>query len=248
VSRTDASGIDNLAGWLTPIVSRVCLDMLRSRRSLGELPLPAVDARRMTDGQLDPEQQAALDDTVAGALYVVLDRLTPAERVAVVLHDLFGISVQEISRTLERTPAAARQLASRARRRMRRCRRRRAGGPGASAAGARWFPRAARDGDIDGLLHVLAPDVVCRLDHAATALNDVPARIEGATNVASTVAGRAQTARTALIDSDLGIAVQSEQRTALVLRVTMDKRRIAAIEAIGDPATSMLSRVAFLGP
>src|SRR5512138_3176018 len=161
--RSDAAAIDHLGAWLTTVVSRVCLDMLRTRQSRREAPMdPQVAATVRVEGA-DPESEAALADSVGVALLVVLDTLTPAERLAFVLHDLFDMPFVEIGAIVGRTPDAAKQLASRARRRVR-------GSPAPSVAGrarqrevVEAFLRAARAGDLDGLLAVLDPDAVIRI-------------------------------------------------------------------------------------
>ena len=171
LGRSDTSGVENLGGWLTTVVARVCLDMLRSRKARREEPLgahvPEPIANR--EGGTDPEREAILADSVGLALLVVLDRLAPAERLAFVLHDMFAVPFDEIARIVGRTPTAARQLASRARRRVR----------GASTAPATDLTRqrdvvdaflaALRSGDFDALLAVLDPDVVVRADEGARA-------------------------------------------------------------------------------
>src|SRR5258707_1958458 len=169
LNRTDTSTVENLGGWLTTVVSRVCLDMLRSRKSRREEPIGAqVTEPSFARGQgADPEGEAMLADSVGVALLVVLDALTPAERLVFVLHDLFAMPFDEIGSIVGRSPAAAKQLASRARRRVR-------GSPTPSDAGrarqrevVEAFLRAARAGDIEGLLAVLDPDAVVRIDAAA---------------------------------------------------------------------------------
>src|SRR5262249_42291732 len=166
LARTDAAAVDNLGGWLTTVVGRVCLDMLRARRARREdyvgtwMPEPIVTAE---DGA-DPEQQALLADSVGLALLVVLETLTPAERLAFVLHDMFGVPFEEVAPIVERSPAAARQLASRARRRVRGA----APTPDPDLNRQREvveaFLAASRAGDFDALLEVLDPDVVFRVD------------------------------------------------------------------------------------
>lgn len=234
--RTDVSAVDNLRGWLTTVVSRLCLDLLRSRSSRREdTGDPGTVAGDAASDRPGPEQEAALADAVGGALLVVLERLTPPERVAFVLHDLFGVGFDEIARTVDRTPAAARQLASRARRRVRGStpldqpdleRQRRV---------VDAFLRAARDGVLDELVAVLAPDVVFRADAAAAALADGPARVVGATAVAATFAGRARAARAALIDGSIGVVVAPGGRLVVILEVTIEDGRIVGIDAVADP-------------
>jgi RNA polymerase sigma-70 factor (ECF subfamily) len=237
LSRSDTSGVANLGGWLTTVVARVCLDMLRSRRELREEPLeaeildPIVDP---ADGG-DPEHEALLADSMGAALQVVLDTLTPAERLAFVLHDLFDMPFDEIARIAGRSPEAARQLASRARRRVR----------GGTAAQEPDLPRqrevvdaflaASRSGDFDALLAVLDPDVVFRADQAA-ALAGSPAEIRGAAAVAKQFVGRARAAQPALIDGAVGLSVARQGRLFLVLRLTIANGKIVAIDAVADPA------------
>jgi len=183
LSRSDADAIENLGGWLTTVVSRVCLDMLRSRTSRKEeaLQVDVAAASVNRSGRSDPEQETLLADSIGAALLIVLDRLDPAERLAFVLHDMFAISFDEISSILGRSPEAARQLASRARRRVQ----------GASTVRKTSlieqrrvvdaFLGALRRGDFEGLVAVLDPDVVVRIDEAA-ARPAGPREIRGARN------------------------------------------------------------------
>ena len=201
LSRADISAVDNLGGWLTTVVSRVCLDMLRSRRSRREESLTdgAPDVTAEYAAGADPERQAVLADSIGPALLVVLDTLTPPERLAFVLHDMFAVPFDEIARIVERTPAAARQLASRARHRVH------GADVTTNADSARRhevvsaFIAAARDGDFDELLTLLDPDVVLRADAAAVeaaAANqaagapDLSSLLRGAPTVAKALAGR----------------------------------------------------------
>ncbi len=169
LSRSDTSKIENLGGWLTTVVARVCLDMLRSRQSRREEPLAmhVPDPIVSREGEIDPEQEAELSDSVGLALLVVLETLTPAERIAFVLHDVFAVPFEEIAGVVERTPTAARQLASRARRRVQGV----GAAPDADLASQREvveaFLAASRGGDFDALLAVLDPDVVVRVDDGA---------------------------------------------------------------------------------
>ncbi|MEU6507736.1 sigma-70 family RNA polymerase sigma factor [Streptomyces sp. NPDC046942] len=227
LNRSDTSAVDNLGGWLTTVVGRVCLDMLRSRRTRGEQPLdtwqPAVSAGP------DPAQDALLADSVGTALLVVLDQLTPAERLAFVLHDLFGVPFEEVGGILGRTPAAARQLASRGRRRVR----------GADApetdlvrqrAVVDAFLAAARDGDFDGLLAVLDPDVLARGEAGTT----IGAR--GVASGAKSFAHLAATSRPVLVDGATGLVRYAEGRLERVLTFTFVADRIATIDVVTDPA------------
>ena len=246
LSRADTSDVENLGGWLTTVVARVCLDMLRSRRSRREEPL-GDSAPDVTVGQaagIDPERQAVLADSIGPALLVVLDSLTPPERLAFVLHDMFAVPFDEIAPIVERSPAAARQLASRARRRVQ----------GADVAtdtdqGRRQevvtaFIAAARDGDFDGLLTLLDPDVVLRADaaavEAATANQAAGAPtlsslVRGAPTVAKAFAGRARGAQRALIDGAPGAVWAPGGQPRAVFDFLIIDGRIIAIEVLADP-------------
>jgi RNA polymerase sigma-70 factor (ECF subfamily) len=232
LSRAETDGIGNLGGWLTTVVARLCLDMLRARKSRREEPLTR-HVPEPAAGPADSERDALLADSVGLALLVVLDKLAPAERVAFVLHDMFDLPFEEIAAIVGRSPATTRQLASRARRRVR-------GGTAADADTDRQrdlidaFLAASRNGDLAGIIAVLAPDVVFRGDAAAVRLGGA-AELRGASAVAETFKGRAQAARTALIDGAPGIAVAPRGRLLLVLALTMADDKIVAIEAIADP-------------
>ncbi len=232
LSRADASAIDNLGGWLTTVVARICLDMLRSRTSRREEVLDGHPATSGDDGP-DPEQEAVLADSVGLALLVVLGALEPAERVAFVLHDLFAVPFDEIALILGRSPAAARQLASRARNRVQ-------GTPAVPEADLSRqravvdaFLSASREGDFEALVALLDPDAVFRPDAALAA--GEPAELRGAATIAKQFAGRAVLARTALVDGRAGIVVAPRGQLLLVIGVTFRGDRIAALEAIADP-------------
>ncbi len=237
LSRSDTNTISNLGGWLTTVVARVCLNMLHARKSRREESLEASVPEAVTDGEResDPEQEMELSDSVGLALLVVLDTLAPAERLAFVLHDIFAVPFDEIAPLVERSEAAARQLASRARRRVRG----RASIQDADLAASREvveaFLTAARTGNFDALLAVLDPDVVLRHDPGA-----VPAgagsSIRGAAAVASHFAGRAQAARAALVDGSVGVVVALHGRLLGVLDLLIRGGKITAITAISDPA------------
>jgi RNA polymerase sigma-70 factor (ECF subfamily) len=227
LDRAGPDGIGNLEGWLTTVVGRVCLDMLRSRTSRREAPLaepPAAPAP-------GPEQEAELADSVGLALIVVLETLSPAERLAFVLHDLFGVTFDEIAPIVGRSPDAARQLASRARRRVRASNF--APRAGASRDLVDAFLRAARGGEVETLLTLLDPDVRFRSSDGAE-------QVHGAPEVARFFAGRAQCARPALIDGVLGVAVlAADGRPWILLQLTEAEGRIAALEAVmGSPVAS----------
>ncbi|MFI6008104.1 sigma-70 family RNA polymerase sigma factor [Streptomyces sp. NPDC051243] len=237
VSRSDTTRVDNLGGWLTTVVGRVCLDMLRSRRSRAEEPLdaaappPAAPTALASTTVPDPEQDVLLADSVGVALLVVLDTLTPAERLAFVLHDLFGVSYDEVAAVVDRTPTAARQLASRARRRVQ--------GVDASEAGPAGqrrqrevvdaFLAAAREGDFEGLLDVLDPDVVARTEVAVTTGAAAVAR------GAATFGPLGGAGRAALVDGVPGLVVLAEGRVVRALRFAFVRDRIAVIDIVTDP-------------
>ena len=238
VSRADTRDVENLRGWLTTVTSRVCLDMLRSRKSRGEESLGAHEpepegARRH---ERNPEEEALLGDSVSVALMIVLDQLAPAERVAFVLHDMFDLTFDEIAPILRRSPVATRQLASRARRRIR-------GAPPVPESTRRRqrevveaFLRASREGDIEGLVAVLDPDVVVRGDAAAVRLGGEP-ELVGASAVAESFRGRARAAIVGLIDGEVGVHVPVNGRMLLVLQIAFaDDGRIAAIDAVAEQA------------
>ena len=240
LSRTDASRVDNLRAWLTTVVGRVCLNMLRSRRVRREesldvhLPEPVV--RLEANG--DPEEQAVLADSVGLALLVVLDTLTPAERLAFVLHDMFGVPFTEIGPIVGRSPTAARQLASRARRRVRN----EAPAPDADLGLQRKvvdaFVAAARDGDFEALLRVLDPDVVVRADRGALGPR-APRVVRGAravAEVAVSFARLAPSARPAVVNGAAGVLVVRDGRPYSVLSFAIRGGKILAIDIMADPA------------
>jgi len=233
LSRAGTSGVENLSGWMTTIVARVCLDMLRSRSSRREEPA-AQDAPISGEQGIDPEQEAVLADSVGLALLVVLDVLAPAERLAFVLHDMFGVPFEEIATIAGRSPAAARQLASRARRRVQGT----ATVSQVDLARQRQvvdaFLAASRAGDFDALLGVLDPDVVMWSDGVATLAG--PSELRGAPEVAAHFLGRATLARPALVNGALGVVVAPRGRLFLVLSLTIVGSKIAVIESIADPA------------
>ena len=232
LARSDADEIGNLGGWLTTVVARVCLDMLRSRKSKREEPLgPQVPEPAVSSAST--EQEAEMAESVGLAVLVVLQTLAPAERIAFVLHDMFDLPFDEIAPIVGRTPAAARQLASRARRRVQGAER-----PDETELTRKQkivdaFLVAARGGDLQGLLAVLDPNVVFRADDAAARLGDAR-ELRGADAVARSFLGRAQTARSALIDGALGVVVAPNGRLLLVLNVTITRGKIAAINAVAD--------------
>jgi RNA polymerase sigma-70 factor (ECF subfamily) len=240
--RADTSVVDNFAGWLTTIVARVCLDTLRERKSRREVP---VDAEAETLPAADnPEQEKLVADSVGVAMLVVLETLTPAERVAFVLHDIFNVSFDEIAPVVGRSPAAARQLASRGRRRVQ-------GAPAQPEAdrarlrevvGA--FLAASRSGDFAALLAILDPDIVLRAD--ATAVEASVARagrgvpvlareIRGRDAVANIFRGRARAALPALMDGDAGLVFASGRQPRMLVDFVLENGRIIEISLIADP-------------
>jgi RNA polymerase sigma-70 factor, ECF subfamily len=235
LSRSGADGVDNLGGWLTTVVSRVCLDVLRSRRSRREEPL--ADDRpepAAADDRVDPEREAVLADSLGPALLVVLDALAPAERLAFVLHDVFAVPFDEIGAVLDRSPAAARQLASRARRRVR------GAEPVPEVDRARHravvaaFLAASRSGDFAALVDLLDPDVEARAD-AATVASGAEQLVRGPDAVARTFAGRARAARLALVDGDPGLVWLQGGQPRVVFAFTVVDDRVVAIDLLSDP-------------
>jgi len=240
LSRSDAAGVENLRAWLTTVVARVCLDMLRSRTSRREEPLGAHVPEPIVSPEagLDPEHEALLADSVGLALLVVLETLAPAERLAFVLHDMFAVPFDEIAPIVSRSPAAARQLASRARRRVQGA----APVPDVDLARQRQvvdaFLAAARGGDFEALVALLDPDVVLRVDRGA-----VPAgasrEIRGAPAVAEqvrTFARLARFARPALVNGAAGFVVAPRGRPVAVAGFTVARGRIVEIDLLADPA------------
>jgi RNA polymerase sigma-70 factor (ECF subfamily) len=239
LSRADVRGVENLAAWLTTVVSRICLDMLRARKSRREelatpsLPDAVEDARRGSD----PEEEALLEDSVGRALLVVLDRLTPDERVAVVLHDMFAVPFDELAPILGRSPVTTKKLASRARRKVQ-------GTPtvhGAQLARHRRvvedFLAASRAADLNAVLALLAPDVVRRADAAALPAGRAT-EVRGAQAVAEEIVvfGRnSRFAETAMIDGDVGVVVAPRGRLLLVVTFTIEGDTIAGYELIAAP-------------
>ena len=253
----DRRDVRNLAGWLTTITARVCLDVLRLRQRRGERSLavasPVVgtftgdgaagrsadgDDHRSRSSEADPAEEAVLAESVGLALLVVLDRLSPAQRVAFVLHDLFAVPFEDIAVVTDRSVAATKKLASRARARVH-------GGTPAPApdlhhhrAVVDAFLAASRDGDIDALLRLLAPDVVRRADAVGLPAG-VATEVRGARAVAEETrvfTARARTAEVALVDGAPGIVVAPRGRLFAVLRVTVEDGRVAAFEVLTDPA------------
>lgn len=239
-SRADTSTVENLEGWLTTVLARICLNMLRSRRSRRENPLAEAAPRpAVAKGKCsDPEDEALLAESVGVALLVVLERLTPSERVAFVLHDVFGLAFHEIAPIVQRSPAAARQLASRARRRVR--------GNGAPGEGKlseqrqaiEAFLAALRARDIEGLVAVLDPGVVRRADTVA-APPGAATELQGAAEVAKEAlvyTNVARLARPVLVNGSLGIVVAPRGRLRIAMRCKVKRGKITEMDIIADPA------------
>jgi RNA polymerase sigma-70 factor (ECF subfamily) len=238
LSRSDAEAIDNLGGWLTTVVARVSLNMLRSRAARREQPMdlqlpdPIVDR---ADGPT-PEHEALLADAVGLALFVVLDKLSPAERLAFVLHDMFALPYEEIAPIVDRSPDAARQLASRARRRVQA-----APAPDAEVGAQREvidaFLAAAREGDFEGLVAVLDPDVVIRADRGPVPAR-VPREIQGAEAVASQALMYARLDlehKHALVNGAAGVITLRDGEPFAVMSATVRGGKIAEMDFFADP-------------
>ncbi|WP_405526567.1 sigma-70 family RNA polymerase sigma factor [Streptomyces avidinii] len=238
LSRSDISAVENLGGWLTTVVSRVCLNMLRSRESRREDSMDAypTDPVGSREDTVDPEQEAVLAESVGLALLVVLDRLAPAERLAFVLHDLFAVPFDEIAPMIEKTPAATRQLASRARRRVK-------GAPLVPEADltrrrhvVEAFLAATRGGNFDALVALLHPDVVLRADKAVVP-TPAPILLRGAVTVATSAMAAMQRARAttpALVDGTVGLAMAPLGRLFLVLGFTIEDGLITEIDIVAE--------------
>lgn len=248
LSRSETADVGNLRGWLTTVVARICLDMLRARKARGEEQLDPDDLERAATGEPGGglEHEAELADSVGLALLVVLEKLTPAERIAFVLHDMFSMPFEEIAPIVGRSATAARQLASRARRRVQ------GGSVAADTDRERQreivdaFLAASRGGDMSALLAVLDPDVVFRSDATAVRMGG-QAELCGAPAVAATFKGRAQAAKTALVDGAVGVAVVFGGQLRIVLDMAIEHGRIVAIEAIADPERMRGMDVTVLG-
>lgn len=240
LSRSDANDIENLGAWLTTVVARVCLDMLRSRTSRREESLDEQVSEPVTMRHAvpNPEQEALLADSVGLALLVVLDRLTPAERLAFVLHDMFAVSFEEISAIVGRSPDAARQLASRARRRVQGAEPVSKTGLGEQRQVVNAFLTALRSGDFERLIAVLDPDVVVHIDEAA-GRPGAPREIRGAHNFAKGAVTFAQIAHQVepmLINGDVGLAWAPDGKLSRVLAFSFKDGKIAQVEIIADAA------------
>lgn len=238
LSGTDAGAIESLPAWLTTVVGRICLNMLRARAARPEEPLEAALASTREEG--GPEEEAVLADEVGLALLVVLDRLQPAERLAFVLHDMFEVPFEPIAQILEKSPEAVRQLASRARRRVQ-------GSPAPKPDRARQaravtaYLAAVRSGDLESLIGLLAPDVLLTADAAAVP-GGVAVTLRGSRRVAPAAAAsaaRAPFARLALIDGSVGIVVAPNGHLRIALLFTVepagDGERVTRVDVVADP-------------
>jgi RNA polymerase sigma factor (sigma-70 family) len=236
LSRSDISDVENLGGWLTAVVARVCLDMLRSRKSRREEALDThlPDSIDGIDPGVDPEQATLLADSIGPALLVVLEALAPAERLAFVLHDMFAVPFEEIAPIVGRSPAAARQLASRARRRVQGT----ATAPDADLTRKREvveaFLAASRNGNFDALLALLDPDVVLRADSAVVRMG-ASSEVFGAPAVATTFSGRAQAAQLALVNGAPGAVWAQGGQPRVVFSFTITDGKIVGIDLLADP-------------
>lgn len=236
VAQSDTDEIANLGGWLTTIVSRLALDKLRARKRRREVPIDVGSGSETSDvaDPAGPEDYAVLADAVGAAMMMVLDNLLPAERVAFVLHDTFGVSFAQIGDVLDRSPNAAKQVASRARNKIR-------GIDPADRNPARErelveaFLDAARNGDLSGLIALLDPDVVLQADPAAVEMGSA-AEVRGVGDVAAIFNGRARGAETVLVDGRAGAAWIVKGSTRVVWDVTIDSGQIVHIDMLADPA------------
>jgi len=253
LSRTDAGGVGNLSGWLTTVVARVCLDILRARKTRRE---DAMDegVAQIAANDTDAEQDRALADNIGMAMLVVLETLTPAERVAFVLHDMFDLPFDDIAPIVGRTSEATRQLASRARRRVQ------GGSPVNEADRARKqevvnaFLTASRTGDLSGLLAVLDPNVVLNADATTVTLSanaggafPISPEIRGQAAVASTFNGRAAAARMAIVDDDIAAIYAPGGKPTVVFKFTLQAGRISVIDVIAEPERLSAMEIGPLG-
>lgn len=243
LTRSESKAIENINGWLTTVVTRVCLDMLRSRKSRREDPIDDTVYEIPSEGSGNPEEDVLLADSVGPALLVLLDLLTPTERIAFVLHDLFDLSFEDIAPIINRSGMATRQLASRARRRIR----------GASVPNedkkrqkelVSAFLAASREGNFEALLKVLHPDVILRADATAIKISEsrkaqgapqFRTEIRGAKNVADTFKGKAAAAQLALVNGNPGATWAPGGKPVVALLFSVSKGRISGIDIVMDP-------------
>jgi RNA polymerase sigma factor (sigma-70 family) len=236
LSRADTSNVSNLGGWLTTVVARVCLDMLRSRESRREesLDVQVGESAARASSESDAEQDVMLADSVGLALLVVLETLAPAERVAFVLHDMFDLPFEEIATIVGRSPAAARQLASRARRRVQGQTTVQSPDRSRQREIVDAFLAASRGGDFEALLAVLDPDVVVRADRVAVEMGATE-EVRGARAVAETFFNRARAARPALVDGEIGLVWAHAGKPRVVIGFHIREGRIIGIDLVAEP-------------
>jgi RNA polymerase sigma-70 factor (ECF subfamily) len=248
LSRANTSNVANLDGWLTTVVARVCLDMLRSRRSRREdsLDAQAPGSIASSEGETDPEKEAVLADSIGMAMLVVLDTLAPAERVAFVLHDMFDLPFDEIAPIIGRSSAATRQLASRARRRVQGAETPDAG-PGRRREVINAFMAASRGGDLKSLLAVLDPDIVVRADHEAVRLG-AKSEVRGAEAVIGTFVVRAGGARPALVNGVPALVWAPGGQPRVVFDFEVRAGRIVRIDLVADRDRLRGFDIEFLAP
>lgn len=253
LSRTDAQSIENLGGWLTTVLSRVCLGVLRSRRAHYEEPL--ADRDEPEPELVGPEEEAILADTMGPALLLVLEALTPSERLAFVLHDLFAVPFEDIAPIVDRSPAAARQLASRARRRLQGSDEAHPGDRGRHQELVEAFLAASRRGDFEELVRLLDPDAVLRADRAAVKAATanrakgaplLAPEVRGGRAVANALVGRAQAAQLALIDGTPGAVWAPGGRPRAIFAFRVIGNTVAEIEIATDPSVVAALRVQVL--
>ena len=233
LNRADSRGVDNLSGWLTTVVARIALDLLRKR---GVRAAASLDEVAPAEQAVDPSVDIEVVDAVGSALSVVLDQLSPPERFAFVLHDVFGLQFDELGVILDRTPNATKQLASRARNKLRGAHPSSPQDRHAQRQVVDAFLAAARQGDFERLIALLHPDVVLDPDAAAIRMG-APSPTRGATAVAKVFEGRALAARAALVDGSIGIAWMVNDRPRVVWDVFVDDRKIVHIDMHANPDT-----------
>jgi RNA polymerase sigma-70 factor (ECF subfamily) len=238
LSRSDPNSIENLSGWLTTVVARVSLDMLRSRGARREEPagVHPPDELESVAPDDDPEHEAVLADSVGAAMFVVLDALTPAERLAFVLHDMFAVPFDEIGSIVGRSPAAAKQLASRARRKVQGSHRPSDADPVRQRVVVDAFLAASRQGEFAALVALLDPEIVLEADAAAVSMGS-PEVVLGASAVAASFSGRAQGAQPALIDGAVGMAWVAGGRTRVAWEFTIVEDKVVHIAMLAERDT-----------
>ena len=235
VTRADPAAVDNMGGWLTTVVGRICLNVLRTRHREEPLDAHVPDPVLARIESADPEQEALLADSVGLALLVVLETLSPPERLAFVLHDMFSMPFDEIAAVLDRSETATRQLASRARRRVRGARRMPDADIGAQRAVVEAFTSAARGGDLATLVSLLAPDVVVRADGGTLRPSAVLRGPEAVAKGAMAFSATAELTRLALVNGAVGAVALTEGRIVSVAAFTVYEGRIAELDILTDP-------------